>query len=257
MEPLVLSFPHPILVDGINATLHRTTRSIKLVLKKALWEPWPCEFEVDHCKLNADCLKPWEKDKCLLLTHLLGSVARVYSTNPQILALKKVREIVAKLFVESFVNGHEYVRIQREGSTGSLDWYIRIHSPHRVTPLSAPLLIISAVDKRLTEKLVQQGKLEKSRADKDLLRIWESPRCKTKGNGKGNPLTILIDNAEEAQLLRFVLRLNSTKITPSAWQRKNLPLGENSPWLATFITPLYQELDTEYMESNIPPSVLR
>jgi hypothetical protein len=119
------------------------------------------------------------------------------------------------------------------------------------------LLIISAVDKRLAEKLVQQGKLDKSRGDTNLLRIWESQRYKKSANGKGNRLTIMIGNAQVAQLLRFVLRLNSTKITPSAWQRKILPLEENSPWLATFITPLYQELDTEYMESNIPPSVLR
>ncbi|EFX63650.1 hypothetical protein DAPPUDRAFT_119017 [Daphnia pulex] len=100
-------------------------------------------------------------------------------------------------------------------------------------------------------KLVQQGKLDKSRGDRNLLRIWESPRYKKSANGKGNPLTILIGNAQVAQLLHFVLRLNSTKITPSAWQRKILPLEENSPWLATFITPLYQELDTEYVASNI------
>jgi hypothetical protein len=48
-------------------------------------------------------------------------------------------------------------------------------------------------------------------------------------------------NPEEEKLLRYILRLNSTKIIPTTWQKKNLPLGENSPWLATFISPLYDD----------------
>ena len=47
-----------------------------------------------------------------------------------------------------------------------------------------------------------------------------------------------------AGLLRYVLRLNSTKMVPSTWQKENLPLGSTrTPYLATFISLLY--LDNE------------
>lgn len=43
-------------------------------------------------------------------------------------------------------------------------------------------------------------------------------------------------------LLRYLLRLNSTKVEPDPWKLTNLPLGEErSPWMASFISPLYSE----------------
>lgn len=48
--------------------------------------------------------------------------------------------------------------------------------------------------------------------------------------------------AETMDLLRYLLRLNSTKVEPDPWQLANLPLGEDSPWMASFISPLYSEL---------------
>ncbi|EFX80652.1 hypothetical protein DAPPUDRAFT_103079 [Daphnia pulex] len=41
IKPLLLSFPHPFLVDSIRASLHCAHRSISLVLNKAIQEPWP------------------------------------------------------------------------------------------------------------------------------------------------------------------------------------------------------------------------
>ena len=43
VKPLTLCFPHPVLVDGIDATLRRSARSIRVVLKKAL-NGGPCHF---------------------------------------------------------------------------------------------------------------------------------------------------------------------------------------------------------------------
>jgi hypothetical protein len=60
----------------------------------------------------------------------------------------------------------------------SPEGYIRIHFPYRITQLGASLLILSVLDKRMAESLILQGKLEKSLADEDLLRIWESTRRK-------------------------------------------------------------------------------
>ena len=45
----------------------------------------------------------------------------------------------------------------------------------------------------------------------------------------------------ELQLLRALLLRNSRRMQPTAWQRQHLNLGPDSPWLATFITPLYPE----------------
>ena len=47
--------------------------------------------------------------------------------------------------------------------------------------------------------------------------------------------------AGTAGLLRYLLRVNSTKITPLTWQSQSLPLNEENPWLATFVSPLYNE----------------
>ena len=252
ITPLTLSFPHPILVDGINATVNRKARSIKLVLKKALWEPWPHEFQLDHFKMNSDCLKPWQKGFKLLLDHLVGTVVKTSDPPSHSLALIQVREMVVSLFVDfakRTPNNQEFIRIYRRGVSESPEWYIRIHFPYRITPLGAPLLILSVLDKRMAESLILQGKLEKSRADADLLRIWELPRRKI----NCNPLILVIGTLEEARVFRLVLRLNSIKMTPTAWQRKNLPLGDNSPWLATFVSPLYQDhpIHPEYILSNV------
>ena len=115
---MTLSFPHPILVDGINATVNRKARSIKLVLKKALWEPWPHEFQLDHFKMNSDCLKPWQKGFKLLLDHLVGTVVKSSDPPSHSLALIKVREMVVSLFVDFAMrtpNNQEFIRIYRRG----------------------------------------------------------------------------------------------------------------------------------------------
>jgi hypothetical protein len=101
--------------------------------------------------------------------------------------------------------------------------------------VGSPLLILSAVDHRLAENLTKQGKLNKNDDFNDYVRIYAQP-----SNGSQNR-TIFTFTSVEEQLLRYILRLNSTQIVPTTWQKKNLPQGENSPWLATFISPLYDD----------------
>ena len=81
----------------------------------------------------------------------------------------------------------------------------------------------------------------------DFTRIFESPKFKK--HPAGRSLTIWTCTSEEELLLRYVLRLNSTKIVPSTWQKNNLPQGENSPWLATFVSPLYDDCPSMNQES--------
>ena len=48
--------------------------------------------------------------------------------------------------------------------------------------------------------------------------------------------------AETVDLLRYLLRLNSSQMEADPWQVANLPLGHDSPWMASFLSPLYSEL---------------
>nr|CAH0104995.1 unnamed protein product [Daphnia galeata] len=53
------------------------------------------------------------------------------------------------------------------------------------------------------------------------------------------PMILRTNTEDSTSLLRYVFRLNSTKMKPSSWQEENLPLGKCSPYLATFLSPLY------------------
>jgi hypothetical protein len=251
IEPLALNFPFPILVNDISATLHRSTRSIDLVLKKALYEPWPCEFQATtQSRWNVDNLKPWKdgsEAESQLMIHLctqfkmkeirshLSEIEQKIDYRSKMSALKQVKGTIHSLMEST----EEFVCIRRKDSPQSPVWYIRVHLPVRVSPLGSPILLLSAIDHRLIEKLNSQGKVDLQKSLDDFTRIFDAPRYKK--NLDGNMLTIWTFTSEEEQLLRYVLRLNSTKILPSAWQKKNLPQGENSSWLATFVSPLYDD----------------
>ncbi len=257
IEPLALNFPFPILVNEMCATLHSKTRSIDLVLKKALYEPWPCEFQATtQSRWNVDNLKPWKDGsevESQLTTHLgvQFKMNELRSQNEQktdlrskMSALNHVRGVIFSLMESN----EEFVCIRRKDSPQSPVWYIRVHLPVRVSPLGSPILLLSAIDHRLYEKLNSQGKVDVQQSSDDYTRIFDAPRYKK--DPDGNMLILWTFNSEQEQLLRYVLRLNSTKIMPSNWQKKNLPQGENSSWLATFVSPLYDDFPIDQESLN-------
>ena len=224
VKPLILSLPYPVLVSEIPNSVQIKEGLVDLVLRKALFEPWPQEFEtLDSLKWVAGSLKPWEESKDwknTLKVHLSSS-----SLCPAYSSVLNERRIFIKTFFESATElSVNCVIIQLNGST-SPDWSIQLHKPVLTSPLGAPMLLLAAYDHRLAEILEREGKWRKREIDEDFLAKREAK--------------ILVDSLEESLLLRYVLRLNSTKFVPNEWQKKNLPLGENSPWLATFISPLY------------------
>ena len=90
------------------------------------------------------------------------------------------------------------------------------------THLFTPLLVVSAVDNQLADKLVVQGHWVNT---DDIAQIFKQSVDENK---------ILSGTFEELQLFRYVLRLNSTRIVPNtSWPEENLPLEENSPLLVT------------------------
>ena len=256
MKPLTLSFPHPFLADSVNATLYRKDRCVNLVMAKAVAEPWPIEFRANEkSKLIVQSLKLWEENEKTnsLAIHLGNQLSMMDTTNKKknpsdsnIFALNLVREMIKSIFIGSFVNGQHYFGIQRKGSpTGNPDWYIRVHPPMRTTSAGSPFLLLSSVDYRLAEDLVATGKLERRKAADDFFRIFE---------GYSKTMTIWVNSDVASQLLsvwRYVLRINSTKMVPSPWQKKNLPFGVNSPWLATFLSPLYADFPFDSLIFNL------
>ena len=233
IEPFTMSFSHPILVDGIRATLNRRCRSIDLVLQKAVLEPWPSEFQ--NPKWNVDSLNPWIDVADGLnsqYVHLDNQFDPYPIDNPSLKQKKKildtVRGFVEDLFEDSA--SFDYVCIMRKESSNEIpSWYLRIHRPVVTSPLGNPMLLISALDIQLADNTAaQNGGVTKE----DFFRIF--PDCTPE-----SMKTYKEYNPPDLQLLRYVLRLNSTKMIPSTWQRDNLPLDAESPWLSTFLSPLY------------------
>jgi hypothetical protein len=57
----------------------------------------------------------------------------------------------------------------------------------------------------------------------------------------GRPSCTTMCSQEELGLLRAMLRRNARRMLPSAWQRRHVPLGPDSPWMATYIAPIYPD----------------
>lgn len=237
MKPLTLSISYPVIVEDIQGTIHHQEgRFINLVLKKALAEPWPCEYQsVYFKKWTPDRLKPWEDGKRLdtISTHVDYQFNLLHRSYLQLktTALNEIRGIVRAIFINASNYGRNLFGIQQKDShkSSTPDWFIRVHLPIRTSPLGDPILFVSAADQKLAVTLISQGKLDKSNLEENLFGIFANTEI----------MTFWTYSLEEAQLWRYILRLNSTKVAPSTWQINNLSLGENSPWLATCIVPLY------------------
>ena len=113
-------------------------------------------------------------------------------------------------------------------------FHLRVRPPIRFSPDGSPLLLVSVIDHQLAQKLVDKGKLDPEENQADFHRII------TEGVSR-EMCTVYAASSEEVNLLRFSLRFNSTRMRRGAWQSKNLPRSENSPWMATFLSPLYLE----------------
>ncbi len=224
------------------------------MLKKADSEPWPCEFqEGDHSKWVADELVPWTESKikptednpCFnsLETHINSQFNLCLLANPSLIEkspLNVVRDVVKVLFDFS----SPCFRIQYKDSPWEkAEWHIRVHRPVLISPLGTPMLMVSALDNRLVEKLMGEGKWDPCKFRKDFSKIFPDYSADT-------AMTCDFETEEEMRLLRFVLRLNSTRIVPTMLQKKCVTMDEDSPWLATFVTPLY--LDVPLNQQEVP-----
>lgn len=214
------------MADEIVATLHRKDRMIDMVLKKSIFEPWPSQFQPENPKWNVDSFRPW-KNACGLnsLDNHTISQFMSRSTITEYPALNEVRSIIHNIFLKSKEMGREiYVNIQLKGSC-KIELILRVHRPILTSPFGGPLLILTVLENQNFDPKFNEG----------IDRIFNR-------EATNETKMTLIANADELQLLRYVLKLNSTKMAPSTWQKNSLPLRDNQRILTTFITPLYLDL---------------
>ena len=214
-------------------TLLRSTPEksfIKLVVDKSTNDPWPIEFG-GRSKWDIDRLKRWDAangmDDAEVKKHLaaqftikqLKSLIKGKLTNGK--ALDEVREIIKTIFMATLLeNTYIFVIQDKRQMEKEPDFYLRTHTPLRISPVGAPLLLVSAMDHRMREHLLKKKAIDIEQAESDFDRIF---------TGAKNPeqaRVIYTFTDEEYVLLRYLLRLNSTQMRATAWQSKNLPRGE-------------------------------
>ena len=241
-----LQFLWPILAKGIVSSLN-SDKSIKIIAKKCVDDPWPGKFG-GRSKWDINILKPWNdievhgflhdhmeaQFECENLFYMKRFTKLITTLSP----LDEVREIIQAIFYSVHNNSFQLFAIYGPGRNQAEDptFFFRIHpTTVRLSPHGSPLLLVSVIDYPRLEELIVQGKIDREAFQSEYHRLVTERVSK-------EVCIIQASTLEELSLLRYVLRVNSTKMRRSAWQSKNLPRGNDHPWIPSFISPLYTEL---------------
>ena len=237
-EPVSITLPHAVLSKPLKAELDDNI--VEIILAKAVDNLWPEDVVEDELRLNAETLEPWTNERSLN-NRLQFQFPVNYMKKPNVEerytnALAQSREVIRSLFILSTQNGHLLFKLQLNGSKQTPEWLIRAHPPARMSPDGNPVLVLSALDHRHAERLQTEGKWDGRLPAEEFRRVAGDSTL------TDEVITIPLYSAEEVRLVCFILRLNSTKMLPTSWQKEHLPLEDPaSPWLATFVRPLYTE----------------
>ena len=147
--------------------------------------------------------------------------------------IDELRDIIRAIFYGHYNNSFQLMAVHGVDNPDDPVFFIRIHPPVRFSPHGCPLLV-SVIDYPRLEELIEQGKVDREAFLSDFHRLVTERVSK-------EVCIIRASTNEELNLLRYVFRVNSTKMRRSVWQSRNLPRGEDTPWICTFITPLYSE----------------
>ena len=112
-------------------------------------------------------------------------------------------------------------------------FHLRVHQPVRFTPQGSPLLLVTVINHTIARRLIADGLLGAEENNFEFHRLITERVSRE--------VCTIRASTEELELFNYVLRVNSTKMRRGAWQSKNLPRGETSPWMPTFVSPLYVE----------------
>ena len=245
LEPLILQVPWPFLSDNIDVSLRKKNKKkkkkfIHLVLKKSLNDPFPADFG-GRSKWDLNLLKPWKEIEGhgTLKMHIEAQfhcdyfmMEKLSYKIPNPSSLDEVREIVRAIFYGYYFNSYLLFSIFYLEEP---IFYVKVQQKVRLAPNGSPLLIASVNDCQLAQQLIVKGELDPAQYQADFHRIF------TEGVSQ-QVCTISASSIQELDLLRYAFRVNSTKMRRSVWQSINLPRGENSPWMASFVAPLYTEM---------------
>ena len=238
---LIVEVPWPVLADGIDVIINQDN-SIQIVLKKSLNDAWPEEF-VGRSKWDVDLLKHWKEveGSGKIKDHVVAQfncnalfLERRFWKDRLYPVLDDVREIVRAIFYSHFNNSFLLFTIYSYQDQRTPVFHLRIRPPVRCSPQGAPLLLLSIIDCRLAQQLIAKGKLDPEQYNFDYHRIFTE-------RVSMQVCSIFSTSTAEEDLLRYLLRVNSTRMRRGAWQSKNLPRGDNSPWMPTFLCPVYRE----------------
>ena len=241
--------PFPFVEDTVEAVQSKPGL-IRLHLQKAIYEPWPTQF-TSRWNYTADDLPPFKyvgDDHLMELSvHLEQQFecGKIPNT-PENLSFIHFRLAICRMFEFVVKNQHEFFMIAASGNedvnipaseAAEPDWYVKVHLPIRCDKNANPMLLLSVFDCNLAPKLVSRGEISEEKIDADFKRLFS---CEANSDSKNMPL-ITLTSRRASQLFRCLLRYNSNQIFPSQWQEQNLPLGENTPWLATFLSPCFSQ----------------
>lgn len=259
---LTVALSHPILVDSISLKLQKAKRRIMAVLPKArdriLWPGDAARMAAlgSSNRLDLQRLPDWKLPLNTVALHLArmfsmehvdqqmnGTLRRTPSSRSSLIDLKDTIQILFKYFLE---DGKTLFTIcDNDSQPTNTHLFIRVHSPLRAGPHGSPLLVLTLVDHDAAEKAVAAGLINTS----DELVNFQNVIHQRDGNW---PPHGVLCSAHETYLLKQLLLRNSLRAEPTTWQKRHVPSGLHTPYVATFLTPLYAEkaFGASYMEAD-------
>ena len=241
VSELTLQLPWPVLVKEVVVSLN-SDKAIQIIAKKCVDDAFPGDYG-GRSKWDINRFLPWKEltTNGHLRDHLEAQFSCFYlsltkwcNVPPHATVFDEVREILRAIFYSHYKNSFQLVAIHDVKNPDSPCLFFRIHPPVRFSPHGSPLLLVSVIDCERLEELISQGKIDRDAFQAEYHRLLTERVSKE--------VCVIRASTEEVNLLRYVLRINSTTMRRSAWQSKNLPRGDDHPWVATFITPLYKEI---------------
>ena len=246
LSRLKVSLPWPINVHGIESALLDSPNRIRIIAKKCIDDAWPGDYG-GRSKWDINRLRPWKdlgKNENLK-NHIEAQFdccsfymsRRCMKIPSPLTPLCEVRDTIRAIFYSHYQNKFQLMAVTGPSNPDHPVFFFRLHPPVRFSPHGSPLLLVSVIDYSRLKELIIQGKVDWDEFQSDYHRLITERVSK-------DVCVIRASTDAELLVLRYVLRVNSTRMRRSAWQSKNLPRGQDTPWICTFLTPLYSETIT-------------
>ncbi len=151
--------------------------------------------------------------------------------------LNSIREAIKKLLLD-----RNCTMLQIQHQPEDL-FRVKVHQPVVISPNGGPMLIVSVYDIRMMQYLEKEKKLNEKLEEERCLTLM---RDDLRADVPLESQYMKVDaTREEIFLWRYMFHVNSTKIVPTLWQKEKIPMSDSSPWVTSFISPLYLDFPFE------------